>query len=110
MASAGYDGPQLLSLDFIHTGTSWIDSPPTAVSCPSRHDFSRLVKNDGSLLAKTLQVSADELLGLAPPSEKGSAATLRLRKKLRKVETLPPNDQKTVLRIVDALLDQRGVA
>ena len=61
-------------------------------------------------LAKALKVTADELLGLQPVSEEGSAATLRLRKKLRKVETLPPNDQKTVLRIVDALLEQRGAA
>jgi transcriptional regulator with XRE-family HTH domain len=61
-------------------------------------------------LARALQVSADELLGLEPISDEVSSARYRLRKRLRKVEELPPDDQKTVLKIVDALLEKRGVA
>jgi hypothetical protein len=61
-------------------------------------------------LLSPLRVSADELLGLAPLSENASSAAYRLRKRLRRVEELPPDDQKTVLKIVDALLEKRGVA
>jgi hypothetical protein len=60
----------------------------------------------GALLAKlarTLEVSADELLGLKPGKETTSRKQARLRKRLRKVEQLPPADQRTVLKFVDAL-------
>ncbi len=61
-------------------------------------------------LARALRVSTDVLLGIAPLSEDVSSAVYRLRKRLRKVEELPSDDQKTVLKIVDALLEKRGVA
>ncbi|MFG0314893.1 MAG: helix-turn-helix domain-containing protein [Phycisphaerales bacterium] len=48
-------------------------------------------------LARALGGSADALLGLEPTSEHVSAATYRLPKRLRKVEDLPPDDQKTVV-------------
>jgi transcriptional regulator with XRE-family HTH domain len=60
-------------------------------------------------LAIALGVSTDELLGVQPLKEDVSSAAYRLRKRLRKVEDLPPDDQKTVLKIVDALLEKRGV-
>jgi hypothetical protein len=34
---------------------------------------------------------------------------VRLRRRLRKVEALPPEDQKALLTLVDALLEGRGV-
>lgn len=58
-------------------------------------------------LARTLRVSADELLGLKPLSEKTPPRTARLRKRLQKVEQLPPADQRTVLKLVDALAEAR---
>lgn len=60
-------------------------------------------------LARALDVSADELLGLAPLSEQVSSATYRLRRRLRKVEALPADDQKTVVKLVDALVTSREV-
>lgn len=60
-------------------------------------------------LARSLEVSADELLGLADAPEPVPASTYRLRKRLRKVEELPASDQKTVLKIVDALVEKRSV-
>jgi len=58
-------------------------------------------------LARTLKVWADELLGLKPTSEKTPPKTARLRKRLQKVEQLPPADQRTVLKLVDALAEAR---
>lgn len=58
-------------------------------------------------LARALKVSADELLGLKPLSEKTPVRTARLRKRLQKVEQLPPADQRTVLKLVDALAEAR---
>ena len=60
-------------------------------------------------LARALDVSADELLGLAPLSEQVNSATYRLRRRLRKVEELPADDQKTVVKLVDALVTSREV-
>ncbi len=64
----------------------------------------------GSLLAsfaRALRVSADELLGLAPLRETVSPKTARLLKRLRRVEELPPADQRAVLKLVDAMLETR---
>lgn len=58
-------------------------------------------------LARVLKVSADELLGLKPLSEKTPLRTARLRRRLQKVEQLPPADQRTVLKLVDALAEAR---
>jgi hypothetical protein len=41
-------------------------------------------------------------------SEKTPPRTARLRKRLQKVEQLPPADQRTVLKLVDALHQTRG--
>ena len=60
-------------------------------------------------LARALDVSADELLGLVPLSEQVNSATYRLRRRLRKVEELPVDDQKTVVKLVDALVTSREV-
>lgn len=54
-------------------------------------------------LAQTLKVSSDELLGLKPISEKRSPRTARLLKRLQKIEDLPTADQRTVLKLLDAL-------
>ena len=58
-------------------------------------------------LARALKVSTDELLGLAPITEKTSPKTARLLKRLRRVEELPPADQRAVLKLVDAMLETR---
>ena len=61
-------------------------------------------------LARVLGVSTDELLGVTPAQETLSPRQARLRKRLRRVEDLPSSDQKTVLRLVEALLKDRGLA
>ncbi|HET8656736.1 MAG TPA: hypothetical protein VFL93_14535 [Longimicrobiaceae bacterium] len=61
-------------------------------------------------LASALHASADELLGIQPLQERLSPSVVRLRKRLRKAEALPPEDQKALLTLVEALLQRRGVA
>jgi len=54
-------------------------------------------------LAQALKVSSDELLGLKPITDKRSPRAARLLKRLQKVEDLPTADQRTVLKLLDAL-------
>jgi hypothetical protein len=61
-------------------------------------------------LARALGVSTDALLGMQPVEEETSPKTARLLKRLRRIEKLPPADQRAVLTLVDALLEKRGVA
>jgi hypothetical protein len=57
-----------------------------------------------------LGVSNDELFGMQPVDEETSPKTARLLKLLRKIEELPPADRRAVLKFLDALLENRGVA
>src|SRR5258708_5787565 len=59
-------------------------------------------------MAKALRVSTDQILGLKPAREKTSPRTARLLKRLQKIEDLPPVDQRTVLKILDSLLERHG--
>ena len=61
-------------------------------------------------LAKTLQVSADHLLGLKLPKETKNPKRARLMKRLQRLEKLPPTDLRFVLKMVDGLIDQRSRA
>lgn len=58
-------------------------------------------------LARALRISTDELLGVTPVSEHTSPKTASLLKRLRRIEELPPADQRAVLKLVDAMLDTR---
>jgi transcriptional regulator with XRE-family HTH domain len=58
-------------------------------------------------LAQALKVSTDELLGMKAVTEKLSPKTARLLKRLRRIEELPPADQRAVLKLVDAMLETR---
>lgn len=55
-------------------------------------------------LAKALQVSTDELLGLKKIKKAESPKTARLVNRLRRIEELSPADQRAVLKYLDALL------
>ena len=60
-------------------------------------------------LAKTLSVSTDQLLGQTPQSDakaQPGPSTLRLWRRLKKLEALPAHDQKSVLKMIDLLADQ----
>ena len=59
-------------------------------------------------LARALKVSPDELIGLkaeAHVSESSSPQNLRLWRKLRRVEKLPPAQRRTVVQLIDALVE-----
>jgi len=58
-------------------------------------------------LARVLKVSADELLGLKPVQEKSSPKAARLLKRMQKIADLLPADQRTVLKLLDALHESR---
>lgn len=58
-------------------------------------------------LAKALRVSTDELLGVNRCVRHSPRKTARLIKRLRRVEELPPADQRAVLKLVDAMLETR---
>lgn len=54
-------------------------------------------------LAQALRVTTDELLGVKRLPEVLGPKTARLLKRLQQVEALPPADQRTVLKLVEAL-------
>ena len=58
-------------------------------------------------LARTLRVSTDALLGVAPVPPTLAPKTARLLKRLQPIADLPPADQRAILKLVDALLDTR---
>ena len=60
-------------------------------------------------LARALDVTTDELLGMAPLKAKTSPKTARLVKRLQRIERLPPADQRAVLKFLDALLESKGL-
>ncbi len=54
-------------------------------------------------LAQALHVSVEEVLGTSQVADKTRPRTARLLKRLRKIEDLPAGDQRTVLKLLDAL-------
>jgi len=65
-------------------------------------------------LAKALDVSADDLLGLNPPKKPKATATLpqdpetkRLWKKFQQVRSLPEKDQRAVIRLINSLVQTK---
>jgi transcriptional regulator with XRE-family HTH domain len=60
-------------------------------------------------IADALDVSADELLGRKPSSKRPTPPTpesLRRWRRLKRVEELPPHDQKAVLKMIDAMANE----
>jgi transcriptional regulator with XRE-family HTH domain len=61
--------------------------------------------------AEALDVSTDVLLGRTEaedPRASASPQTLRLWRRLRRIEEIPPQDQKAILKMIDALADRTG--
>jgi transcriptional regulator with XRE-family HTH domain len=67
------------------------------------HDNRRVHGERLARIASLLHVSADELLGHRP-SKANSAPSLKLIRRLKAIEALPPQRQKFVLQTLDALL------
>ena len=57
-----------------------------------------------SRFAKALEVSSDERLGLKTPKNKNSETSLKVLRRMKKIEALPPMQQKTLLRTIDMFL------
>jgi len=58
-------------------------------------------------LAKTLRVSADELLGLDKTEARGPK-NARLLRRLQRIEDLPASERRAVLKILDSLLGRHS--
>jgi len=58
-------------------------------------------------LAKALDVSADELLGLKPMQKADAAHDRRFLRRLQAIAKLPKRDQDALLRTIDAFLGNR---
>ncbi len=57
--------------------------------------------------AKALGISTDELLGVKPIKNKGVDLSLKIMRRMRKIEALPAGKQKILLQNIDMFL--RGV-
>lgn len=61
-------------------------------------------------LAQALHVSADELLGLEPPVTAKRAGARprdnRLQRRLQQIESLPPEERRQLIQIVDAFIER----
>lgn len=60
--------------------------------------------------SKSLRTSSDELLGIKPLKEAVSMGSLRMLKRLQRIQKLPRHDQRTVLAVLDGLLAKRNGA
>jgi transcriptional regulator with XRE-family HTH domain len=59
-------------------------------------------------LAQALGVTADELLGIAAaPPQKANGVSRRIQRRMKALEELPAHDQKSILKLIDALVAQR---
>ena len=54
--------------------------------------------------AQALDVSADELLGIKPSKGKEDKPSMRIAQRLKKIEDLPPAQQKTLLKTIDTFI------
>jgi transcriptional regulator with XRE-family HTH domain len=60
-------------------------------------------------LAKTLGVTMDELFGLEPDKFGGPPRNVRLWRKLKGIESLPPRTRRHLLRLIDAFLETEAL-
>jgi hypothetical protein len=60
--------------------------------------------------AQALDVNADDILGLKPekPNGTGQKSSLRLLRRLNRIEDLPPSQQKTLIKTIDTFLRAAG--
>jgi len=74
------------------------------VSPDTDYETGRLHLSDEMLirLARALNTSSDIILGLSEPN--WESPSLKLMKRLQKIENLPPNQQKVLLKNIDMFL------
>lgn len=61
------------------------------------------------LIAKILNVTADELLGIKAVKEEGKALDRKLSKTVKRLEKLSKSDQKAVIHYINALVTRKTV-
>lgn len=54
--------------------------------------------------SKALDISADELLGINASKKNKDTSSLRLLRRIKKIDSLPPSQQKTLLKTIDIYL------
>jgi len=54
--------------------------------------------------AKVFEVSTDELLGVKPFKSKDSKVSLKLQRRMQKIDALPPAKQKLILQTIDTFI------
>jgi len=54
--------------------------------------------------ARTLDVSADELLGLKPSNNSSDSTSLKVLRRMKRIEALPASQQKVLFRTIDTFL------
>ncbi|MBB6478471.1 helix-turn-helix domain-containing protein [Spirochaeta isovalerica] len=59
-------------------------------------------------LSQALEVSSDTILGISPV-EDASPVSLKISQRMRKIESLPPFDQKALLKTIDNALKGAGM-
>ena len=76
----------------------------------SDYERGRLRPHSGVLarLAETLQISADELLGLKPVQKATGMRDRRFLRRLDAISELPKRDQDALLRTIDAFLSRKA--
>jgi transcriptional regulator with XRE-family HTH domain len=76
----------------------------------SDYERGRLRPHPGVLagFAKTLDVTADELLGLKPPHKTSGVSDRRFLRRLQAISELPKRDQDALLRTIDAFLSRKA--
>ena len=81
-----------------------------AWSLISDYERGKLRLNDNvlRLLSTALGVSTDEILGLKPPDRAPAKPSLRIVRRVSKIESLPSSKQKALLQIIDGFLKGEG--
>jgi len=54
--------------------------------------------------AQALEISADELLGITSPKGNGNKPSLKILRRMKKIESLPSTKQKFLLKTIDTFL------
>lgn len=76
----------------------------------SDYERDRLRLNAEMLIrfSSALEVSADEILGIEKSTKNGKKPSLKILRRLNKLESLPPAEQKSILKTIDLALSGAG--
>lgn len=83
---------------------------PQTLSTDYERDNLRLNSEMVISVAQALEVTTDELLGIKAANGNGDnrKASLRLLRRVKRIEDLPPSQQKTLLKTIDTFLKAAG--